>query len=312
MHTLKTRKLGKTELELSSLTVGTWGLFSESYGAVFPEQQTATLSRAIEQGITSFDMAPTWDLEGRSEQAVAAAVGTRRDAMVYVTRVGSVVHEDGLLPAFGASDLRAQCEASLTRLHTDRVDILLLQHPTIDDLRNDHVRATMEALISEGKVRAWGASVSHADDARAALVSGAQVLCVPFNMLQPDLVWDIASECRELGVGMLARSVLMHGLLSGRWGEKKRFTPDDHRMHRWSHEALAARVRQANEYKNRIHAGIPSVLPLALQFALAHEDITSAVFGPRTPAQVVSATEALEHDLQLSVTDLQFIYNSIQ
>jgi len=307
------RHLGNTGLEPSALAMGTWGLCADAYGRVFPEQRTATLARALDQGITTFDMAPTWGDDGDSERAVAAAVGSRRDEMLYVTRVGRVAGEYGVLPAFKPDELRAQCEASLLRLATDRIDVLLLQHPSIDDhLRDDSVRETMIALKSEGKIRAWGASVSHVDDARAALVTGSEVLCMPFNMLQPDMVWDVGSECREKGVGILARSVLLHGLLSGRWGEKKRFTPDDQRMHRWSHDALAARVRQAIEFRDRIHAGVPSMAALALQFALAHDDVSCAVFGPRTPAQVVAATEAVASGTPLTVTDLQFIYNSLR
>jgi aryl-alcohol dehydrogenase-like predicted oxidoreductase len=83
-------------------------------------------------------------------------------------------------------------------------------------------------------------------------------------------------------------------------------------MHRWSHDALAARVRLASEFKDRIHAGVPSMSALALQFVLAHDDVSCAVFGPRTPAQVVAATEAVASGSPLSVTDLQFIYNSIR
>lgn len=310
---LKSRPLGNTGIELSALTMGTWGLCAESYGRVFPEQRAATLTRAIDQGITTFDMSPTWGDDGDSERAVAAAVGARRDEMIYITRIGRVVGPDGLLPAFTSLELRTQCEASLARLGTDRIDVVLLQHPSIDDhLRDDAVRETMVTLKSEGKLRSWGASVSHVDDARAALVTGSEVLCMPFSVLQPDMVWDVASECRERGVGILARSVMMHGLLSGRWGEKKRFTPDDHRMQRWSPEALAARVRQALEYKQRVSATVPSMTSLALHFALAHDDVASAVFGPRTPAQVVSATEALANDVALSPVDLQFIYNNIR
>ena len=309
--TLKTRKLGNTGLELSELTMGTWGLCAESYGRVFQEQQVATLTRAVDQGITTFDMSPTWGDDGVSETSVAAAVGDRRDRMIYITRVGHVVAEDGVVEAFAAKNLRQQCEASLKRLATDRIDVLLLQHPSIDrHLRDDGVHHMLQQLKSEGKVRAYGASVSNVDDARAALVTGAEVLCLPFNMLQPELVWDVASECREKGVGILARSVLLHGLLSGRWGEKKRFTPDDHRMHRWSPEALAARVRQAVDYKNRISTDVPSMATLAIHFALAHDDVTSALVGPRTPAQVVAATESLASQVTLSPVDLQFLFTA--
>ena len=312
MAAIKLRKLGNTGLELSTLTVGTWGLCAGSYGRVFPEQRSATLARALDQGVTTFDMAPTWGADGAAESAVRDAAGARRSELIYITRVGFVASDGYLAPAFAAGELRAQCEASLRRLGTEHIDVLLLQHPSADQLREHEVHATMEALLTEGKIRAWGASVSHAEDARAALVSGAQVLCMPFNLLQPELVWDLASECKERGTGILARSVLLHGLLSGRWGEKKRFPPDDHRMFRWSHDALAARVRQANDYKQRVDAGAPSMSTLALQFVLAHEEVASAMFGPRTPAQLVAATEALASELKLSVADLQFLSNSIR
>lgn len=311
--TSKTRKLGNTGLELSELTMGTWGLFAESYGSVFPEQQTATLARAIDQGITAFDMAPTWGDEGAAESAIAAAVGDRRDRMIYITRAGHVAGEGGVAEAFTPQQLREQCEASLRRLATDRIDVLLLEHPSIDrHLRDDAVHATLAALKQEGKIRAFGASVSHADDARAALVTGAEVLCLPFNMLQPDLVWDVASECREKGVGILARSVLLHGLLGGRWTDKKRFAADDHRRYRWTPEALAARLRQALDYQSRVPIAAPNMASLALHFALVHDDVSSVIVGPRTPAQVVALTESHAAPLALSPIDLQFIYNSIQ
>ncbi len=317
------RRLGSTGLQLSALTLGTWGLCAESYGRVFVEQQRATLARALELGITSFDMAPTWGEDGAAERAVAQAVGDRRDQLTYITRIGrvdargsarernDVAGEGGLAPAFGADELRAGCEASLRRLATDRIDLLLLQHPNSDEFRRDELPATMAALVSEGKIRAWGASVSHVDDARAALVSGAQALCLPFSMLQPEQVWDLASECRERGVGILARSVLLHGLLSGHWTDKKRFTADDHRFYRWSSEALGARLRQAREFQQRLQAA-PNLTTLALQFVLAHEDVTTGILGARTPAQVSAAVEALNSELQLAVSDLQFHYNHLR
>lgn len=312
MGTLKQRKLGTTGLEIKELTLGTWGLCAEAYGAVFAEQVAATVARAIEQGVTAFDMAPTWGEHGASERAIAQAVAGRRDDMQYITRIGQVAGEYGPSATFAAEALREQCEASLRRLATDRIDIVLLQHPTFDDLRKDELRETMDGLRDAGKVRAWGASVSNSDEGRAALVSGAQVLCVPFSMLTPELVWDLSSECRERGVGLLARSTLLYGLLSGRWSEKKRFTPDDHRMYRWSPEALAARVKRASELMSRIHPGAPSMATLALHFVLAHEEVGSAIIGPRTPAQVSAAVEAVSTELPLSVVDMQYTYNSIR
>jgi aryl-alcohol dehydrogenase-like predicted oxidoreductase len=205
-----------------------------------------------------------------------------------------------------------QIDALLMRLKTDRLDVVLLQHPPFAALQIDEMRKTLETQLAAGKVRAWGVSVSTVDDARIALIAGAQVPCVPFNMMLPDIVWDLTAECSERGVGVLARSALMHGLLSGRWGEKKRFTPEDHRMYRWTYEALEARVRQARETRAKMIPNAPSMMVAALKFILAHDIVTSAIFGPRTPAQVVSASEDVAHDLPLSVSEMQLAYNSLR
>jgi aryl-alcohol dehydrogenase-like predicted oxidoreductase len=287
MHALKTRTLPNSSVALSELTVGTWGLCEGSYGRVFPEQRAHTLARALSLGVRSFDMAPCWGEDGLSERAVAEAVGNRRGEVSYITRAGKLRHAHGLVSAFSAAGLRASCEQSLQRLATDHIDVWLLHNPSEAELRSEEVRSCAEALVSEGKVRLWGASVCHAEEARAALEVGAQVLCLPFSLLTPHMFWAIESACRAQRVGVIARSVLLYGLLSGRFAPKKRFAPDDHRARRWSPEALAERVRQTNELREHLAGSpAPSVCALAQRFVLAHDTVGCAVVGPRTAGQL--------------------------
>src|SRR5690349_5728368 len=145
-NSIKTRKLGTTGLSVGELAVGTWGLSGEAYGKVFPEQRERTLLRALEQGVTVFDMAPSWGENGQSELDVAKAVGKRRDEVTYVTRAGQRPHEASLEPAFTQLQLQAECEASLVRLGTDRLDVWLLHEPRESDLRGEEARAAAEAL----------------------------------------------------------------------------------------------------------------------------------------------------------------------
>jgi aryl-alcohol dehydrogenase-like predicted oxidoreductase len=96
-------------------------------------------------------------------------------------------------------------------------------------------------------------------------------------------------------VGVIARSVLMYGMLAGRFGPKKRFGPDDHRARRWSPEALAERVRQTNELRDYLHNGPAlNVTALALRFVLAHEAVSSAIVGPRTAGQLEGLITSIE------------------
>ena len=287
------RKLGNTGIEVTELGLGTWGLCAESYGQVYPEQRVRTLERAIDQGIRLFDMAPVWGFEGASEREVANAVRGQRDDFVYVTRAGQVSSEHGVEAQFSAVSLRAQCEQSLARLATDHIDVWLLHEPREDAIRSAEVRDTAEALLREKKIRAWGASVSSVEAARAAIECGAQVLSLPFHLLRPELLWDLTTELSARGVGVLARSVLFHGLLAGRWTARKRFMPQDHRHYRWNPEALGARVAQVSELRFLVHGPMLSMASAAERFVLAHEVVSSAVIGPRTPGQVEASVHAL-------------------
>lgn len=290
---IKTRKLGKTGIELGEIAMGTWGLCAESYGRVFPEQRERTLVRAIEQGISVFDMAPTWGEDGLSEREVAQAVGTRRDEMIYITRAGLKQTELGPDGVFTEEQLIADCEASLKRLNTDHIDVWLLHAPMEADLRRDEPRAAAEKLKQSGKIRAWGASVHHHDTAQAALDAGAEVLCLPFNLFRQHLLRDIAHQVSAQGVGVLAHSVLHYGALAGRWSIKKRFLQDDHRTQRWTPDALAQRVEQVNELRYLVQNPILSMASAALRFVLAHDVVSCAILGPRTPGQVEAAVQSL-------------------
>ncbi len=301
---LPTRPLGNTGIELTELTLGTWGLCARAYGHVFPEQQARTFEAALKHGIRSFDVSPTWGEEGLSERAVAEAVGERRDEMVYITRAGAALRDPGWSLDFGVEALRASCEASLKRLATDRIDVWLLHNPSEADLRREETAGLAEALLREGKIRAWGASVSRLDEARAALEAGAQVLCLPFHLLAPRLLWDLEADLRSRRVGLLARSTLAHGLLAGRWTGRKRFTPDDHRSQRWSPEALAERVEQVNDRRFLQRGPVLTMAQAAHRFVLAHDVVSSLVLGARTASQVEASLEVAGTAPYLPAEDL--------
>jgi aryl-alcohol dehydrogenase-like predicted oxidoreductase len=301
---LKTRRLGRTGLSLTELGIGTWGLCAESYGRVFPEQRTRTLVRAFEQGLRVFDMAPFWGPDGLSERAVVEAIGDKRADSIYITRAGYRPEEHGLIKDYSATALREQCEASLKRLGTDHIDIWLLHEPAEGDLKREEVRDVVHALQKAGKVRAFGVATADAHVAREALDADAGVLCLPFHLLRPQLVWDLCAEAEARGVGILARNVLFYGLLAGRWNAKKRFTPDDHRAQRFSPEALQERVQQAQDLRFLVHGPVLSMAAAAQRFVLAHDAVSSLLIGPRTPGQVEASVHAISGEPMLAEEDL--------
>ena len=301
---MNTRPLGKSELSLSEVTLGTWGLADGSYGPVERATFEATVQAALDMGVMSFDMAPLWG-DGLSEQVVAKVVGSRRDAVFYVTRAGYARVDGRLEERFDADGVRASCEASLARLGTDRVDLLLLHDPPHWAFKpsNDAWAKALAGLHAEGMVRAWGVSVSTADEARQALGLGASTLCLPYHLLSPYVLDELLEDLENAGAGVVARSPLMHGLLTDRYDSDHRFGEDDHRRARWTPEALRLRVDQMAHLRFLVHDAVSHMTSAALRFALTSPYVSTVAVGARNPAQIRGAVVALRPSSQLPEAD---------
>lgn len=289
---MESRSLGRTDLVLSEITLGTWGLAEQSYGKVPPERFEAVLRSAIDAGVTSFDVAPLWG-DGEAERKVGRALAEARiDEPVVITR-GGVERVDGKLrQSFASDDLVRGCEASLERLGRETVELFLLHNPGVDVLRSEEWREGLERLEQEGKIRAWGVSAGDTDEARVAIAAGARAICITHNLLAPNALEDLAAEVARSGCGILARSPLSYGLLAGQWSEGRVFAQDDHRARRWSAKAFAERVRQVNAFRFLVGPKHPDLATAALRFVLSHPAVTTAIVGARTPAQILSAADA--------------------
>jgi aryl-alcohol dehydrogenase-like predicted oxidoreductase len=300
---MHSRTLGRTEVRLSEVSLGTWGLATDAYGPRGPTQMDTVVRRALEEGVTTFDLAPAWG-DGEAERAVAKITKEKRDEVQYVTRCGAVVSSDGVTLRFDPESLKKDCEASLERLETDRIDVLLLHNPSEEELRKEEWKKTMEELKKDGKVKAWGVSAGDADAARIAVAAGVEVICVVYNLLLSDDLHDLTGEISVSGCGVIARSPLAYGLLSGRWSEQRRFADGDHRQDRWTPEALKARVQQVHALRFLVHGKVPSLASAAIRYVLANAVVATCVVGARTSAQIALAAQCAEGPPYLPDEDL--------
>lgn len=288
---MKTRKLGKTDVHLSEIALGTWGISSGAYGPVDPQDFARVVERALELEVTTFDMAPLWGA-GEGERLVAKSVNDKRDKAQYVTRAGLEVVEGDLRKKYDRDALVRACESSLERLSTDRIDVWLLHNPDEEALRRDEVKEVVAKLKKDGKIRAWGASVSDPEAARLAIGAGADAVCVVHNLLAGDDLADLATDLAESDVGLLARSPLAYGLLTGYWSEAQWFPKADHRSRRWTPDALRQRVRQMNSLRFLVHDKVESLASAALRYVLSNDRVTSALVGARTVLHIALAARA--------------------
>lgn len=281
------RALGKTEMQVSEVALGLWGL-TGAYGPVTEMVFEETVKAALKAGVNLFDVAPLW---GDSETRLGALVKETRDDVRIMTRAGAQWTDNTLQHRFNIDALEADCEASLKALDTDWVDVWMLHDPGEDVVLDDKVVELAQRLKAEGMIRAFGVTTSRTDVARAAILKGADVLCMPVHMLHSDDAVDLEFDLEESGTGFIARSPLSHGLLTGRWTEYRRFASDDHRSLRWTKESLRTRVRTVNALRYLVHDDVPNLAAAALRYVLGVKGVSAVILGARRAAQIENAAK---------------------
>jgi methylglyoxal reductase len=228
--------LGRSDVCISRVTLGC--MWAER---VSEAEITRIIHAACDAGITSFDTAPLYAFHG-SERSVGRALADRRQRVQILTKVGlrwdgehgQILFEfhdaQGVRRAVRKdsrpAQLRAEVEASLTRLGTDVIDLVQIHHPDVDTPLAESLEA-LQALRQEGKIRAIGVSnfsPAQLDQAFAALAPhGLDALQCEYNLLQRWPERELLPRCRAQQTSVLAYSPLAKGVLAGR----KRATRDE-------------------------------------------------------------------------------------
>ena len=301
MRVMNTRVIARSGVCVSELTLGMWGLTTGAYGETPVQHPRACVEAALECGYRSFDCAPFW-AEGESERVVGEVTASRRDEVSYITRVSGAEHDAGLSAFHQAC--RDQLEGSLGRLKTERVDVLLLNHPPSSLLDERGWDDVFRELQSEGKIRSWGVSTSRPSTARLALRANPDTLCIPYSLLSSGMLDEISGELTEANCSVLARSPLAYGMLGNGWGKFHCFAEGDHRRERWNRRAFEKRIQQLYALRFLVRDEVPSMLSAALRYALAHPSVVTLLHGARTPDQIASAADVIGEPPYLSEDDL--------
>ena len=267
---------------VSEMSLGTWGLSGDGYGPVDEGVAEAVVTRCIEMGMNLVETADAYGA-GKME-ALLGRVLADKDVFV-VTKGGTDRTTDPPRKRFEGEYLRERVKASLTRLKRDRIDVYLLHNPSIVALSSTDAVATMQALVKEGLVAHWGVSASSDEVARAAIDHGAEVIELAYNLFQGADLHRIAGDLMVAGVGVLARSVLSHGLLTGHWAKDREFPEGDHRSQRWTKLELEHRVGQLDAIRFLVRGDVYTMRAAAVRFVMANSLVSSAVLGPRSIEQ---------------------------
>jgi len=250
---MKTRKLGKSNLEVSAIGFGCMGL-NFSYGHALSKEESITLVRqAVDRGVTFFDTAEVYG-PFTNEEIVGEALKPVRDQVVIATKFGFAIDASGkgFDPKSGRQagldsrpeHIREVCDASLKRLGIEAID-LLYQHRVDPNVPMEDVAGAVRDLIQEGKVKHFGLSEAGVEAIRRAhAVQPVSALQSEYSLWWREPEQSVLPTLEELGIGFVTFSPLGKGFLTGAISEDTKFEGNDIRnaLPRFQTEA-----RQANQ-----------------------------------------------------------------
>jgi aryl-alcohol dehydrogenase-like predicted oxidoreductase len=284
------RELGRTGILVSPVAMGCWPIAGITSIGVTREDSLATLRAAFDAGINCFDTAYCYGYDGESERMIAEVLGPRRDSIVIATKCG--IH-------WGADRKQArdarpetilrECDESLRRLNTDRIDLYYLHAPDPQVPLAESAGAFRE-LLSRGKIRAAGVSnftsIAQFEEFHAVCpISASQP---HYNMLQREIELDQLPWCRAHHVSVLPYWPLMKGFLAGKLARNHVWDARDGRQKypifqgaEWdkTHDFLDALRPIAAD------AGM-TLSQLATAWVIGQPGITAALCGAKRPDQI--------------------------
>src|SRR5208282_547315 len=243
--TMKKRKLGKSNLEVSALGLGCMGM-SFGYGPAAEKKEMISLIRtAVERGVTFFDTAEVYG-PFTNEDLVGEALAPFRDQVVIATKFGFAPDPNGG-PGWTALNSRPEhvkevAEASLKRLKTDVID-LFYQHRVDPNVPIEDVAGAVKDQIREGKVKHFGLSEAGAQTIRRAhAVQPVTAVQSEYSLWSRDPEAEVLPTCEELGIGFVPWSPLGQGFLTAMVDPAMTFATSDvrSRFPRFTPEARKA------------------------------------------------------------------------
>jgi aryl-alcohol dehydrogenase-like predicted oxidoreductase len=289
------RPIAQTGLQVSEVALGCWPIAGLTSPGANDVDSVATIQSCFDLGINHLDTAYMYGCDGESERLIARALVGRRDEMVIATKCGLHWTPDSRQTHDARPDtLRRECEESLCRLETDRVELLYLHAPD----RNVPVAESagaLKELLDQGKTRAVGASnLSVAQLEEFAAACPLHAFQPPYNMLMRQIESDVLPWCRARGVAVLAYWPLMKGMLAGKISRNQVFGLNDSRH---KYPVFLGQERQKNhDLVDRLQtiaaAAGRTVVELAIAWLLHQSGMTAALCGAKRPEQIRGCAQA--------------------
>lgn len=292
-------KLGSSDLNVSRIGFGCWAIGGHGYGAVDDGESTRAIRKALDLGVNFFDTADVYGF-GHSEEILSKALDSRRHDVVIATKFG--VRWDDSGRTFRDCSAKAVMEAIDGSLRRLKVDCIPLYQIHWHD-RKTPLAETMEALRRcqvAGKVRYLGCSNFSLDLIGESRKNGRlESIQMPYSIGQREAE-EMLRTCHDhLGMGTLVYSILIRGLLSGKYGAEASFNGGDTRSRdeQFKGTLLARNLALSEALRSLSRRCGMSPVQGAIRWVLNQPHVTSAIVGAKTAAQIEENVGAVDRIL---------------
>ena len=288
------RRLGKTDLKVSVVGVGTWQL-GGAWGKEFALPEVKEMFAAAKDcGINLIDTAECYG-DHTSERLIGEALEAEREEWIIASKFG---HNRGVDQApelnWQAGEVKKQFDESLKSLRTDYVDILQFHSGNDEYFDNDELWSMLKGEVDAGRIRHLGISIGSNQNVYQTDKSSevnASVIQVVYNRINRAPEEAVFSSCQRQDLGVLARVPLASGYLSGKYQSGARWDEGDVR-HRRSHDDIDKALSEVAEIKaNEVPDGV-SMASWALAWCLRHPAVSSVIPGCKSVEQIRTNAEA--------------------
>ena len=302
---MRYRKLGNTDLNVSVVGIGTWGMSGQGWESSHTSddaQSIATIRAAVDAGINFIDTALTYG-SGHAEELVGEAVADIRDQVIIATKcvADRESPEKGLTKDWRPDALRRQVEKSLRRMKLDVIDLYQAHWPDPDpDHPLEDAFRELNKMREEGIVRHIGVSNFSVEQIRQAMEFCPIAAVQPrYSLLNRSIEADLLPFCAENNIGVLSYGSLGGGVLTGKYTERPEFhtinnmvDPRNSFYPYYSEEAWPRTCALIEEMRAIAAENNCRVVDVAIGWSVAREGMTLALVGARTPEQVIMNAQA--------------------
>ena len=309
---MQKRRLGKTDLELTTVGLGTWamgGPWQYGWGPQDDDEAIGAILAALETGINWIDTAPAYGL-GHSEELIGQALRQISERPIIATKCGILWNEKKeKVTCLKRQSIRDECHVSLKRLGIDVIDLYQMHWPDPDE-DVEEAWEEMARLVDEGKVRYLGVSnFTVGQIERVQKIHPAVSLQPPYSMIHREVEDQLLDYCGRNQLGVVAYSPIQRGLLTGKFDHARlaALAPDDHRRTNpdFLEPQFSATLELVEGLKKIAERNGRTCAELAISWILRRPELTAAIVGARRPSQIIETAPAA--DWNLSEEDIEEI-----